>query len=256
MANKARIEYSEGKLIYATDVTDKNKHYYCNTKGCTAEMIIVSMGNADAHFRSKHVKDHKYSDCVRNSIVFNPDKYDKNLFSLNSFKSRILGLTQSLNIHRGKGGGGKIGSSSKIAPNTLKSIYAAYLSSLESEDDTFGDCKFSDFMRCKENYKDFVANPDGFYIVEGTYYFADTDKGYLLINIPDFVYGVTTAHARVNFSNLHELERLNNYICSLDKKYHCKILVAAEWTKTTVSAKYMAECMVTKRTQYLCLGLD
>lgn len=69
----------------------------------------------------------------------------------------MLDGAQKMNIHRGKGGGGKVGTDSRIAPYTLKSIYAFYLESISSGEENIGDCKYSDFMRCKENYMDFFG---------------------------------------------------------------------------------------------------
>ena len=53
-------------------------------------MVIVSMGEDSAHFRSKSKGAHRFPECIRNDIIFNTDRYSKRLFKLNSFKERVL----------------------------------------------------------------------------------------------------------------------------------------------------------------------
>ncbi len=65
-------------------------------------MVIVSMGEDFAHFRSKSKGAHRFPECIRNDIIFNTDRYSKRLFKLNSFKERVLSSgSEKINIHNG-----------------------------------------------------------------------------------------------------------------------------------------------------------
>ena len=254
MAKFARIWKPNGKSVLATSVYSKIP-FYCNNDNCDAEMVIVSMGEATAHFRSKSASAHKFTSCLRNDINFESDKYDKNLFSFNKFKDKMLNQDE-VNIHEGQGGGGSIGNNKRIAPYTLKSIYAAYLESLVSGDDSFGDSCFSDFMRCKENYLDFISNPDGFYIVEGSYFYKIPNENAFVLNVPMFTPGVTTYHVRVNFANDKDASRFAKHHFKLGKKkYMSIVLIASEWHQVNGSPDYMAECTISKTSQHKYISI-
>ena len=78
-------------------------------------MVIVSMGEDFAHFRSKSKGAYRFPECIRNDIIFNTDRYSKRLFKLNSFKERVLSSgSEKINIHNGSGGGRNVGTGSKL----------------------------------------------------------------------------------------------------------------------------------------------
>ena len=78
-------------------------------------MVIVSMGEDSAHFRSKSKGAHRFPECIRNDIIFNTDRYSKRLFKLNSFKERVLSSgSEKINIHHGTCGGGNVGTGSEV----------------------------------------------------------------------------------------------------------------------------------------------
>lgn len=255
MAKKARIWKPNGKSVNAGQVYSKIP-FYCDTDNCDAPMLIVSMGEDSAHFRSKSKLDHKFPICIRNDIEFDTDKYNKNLFKLNSFKNRMLSISEKPNIHKGSGGGGTVGTGSRIAPDTLKSIYTAYVESLSSGEDTIGDCKYSDFMRCKENYTDFISNPCGFFIVETSYYHKVKDEFAILFNVPMFNLETPTYHVKVNFTNSNDFWRVYEHHKKLKKPYLSIMLIAAEWVAVIGNPDYIAECTVTKSSQHTYITLD
>ena len=255
MAQKARIWKKNGKSVNASEVYSKIP-FFCDTENCGAEMVIVSMGEETAHFRSKSKSDHKFAACIRNDIDFNTDKYNKELFKLDNFKNRILSNSEKVNIHKGAGSGGADGTGSRIAPDTLKSIYAAYLESLSIGDDTIGDCKYSDFMRCKENYIDFVSNPCGFYVVEATYYHKVKDELAFLLNVPMYSPQTQNFHVKVNFTNEDDFWRVYNHHKKLEKAYLSIMLIAAEWKSAEANSDYIAECTVTKSSQHTYIALN
>lgn len=256
MAKKARIGQPNGKTVKADEVHCKAP-FFCDTDNCDAPMIIVSMGEKSAYFRSKSISDHKFSICVRNDIEFNADKYDKDLFKLEKFKSMILGSYERPDIHNGSGHGGTVGSGSKIAPDTLKSIYAAYIESLSSGIDIIGNSNFSAFMRCKENYTAFVLNPSGFFVVEGTYYHKVKDEFAILLNVPMFnPRKKQTYHVKVSFKNKNDFWRVFDHHNKLQKSYLSVMLVAAEWVAVTDNLDYFAECTISKSSQHTYISLD
>ncbi len=254
MAKKARILKPDGQSVNACEVCSKMR-FYCDTDDCDAEMLIVSIGEDSAHFRSKSKSDHKFPICIRNDIKFKTDTYDKNLFKLNRFKNRMLGSSRKNNIHKGLGGGGTVGTGSRIAPDTLKSIYAAYVESLSSGNDTIGDCKYSDFMRCKENYKDFITNPCGFFIVETTYYHKVEHEFAILFNVPMFNSRTKTYHVKVNFTDSNDFWRVYGHYKKLKKPYLNIMLIAANWVATN-NPDYIAECTVKKSSQHAYITPD
>lgn len=255
MAAKARMFKPNGKPVEASEVFSKIP-FFCNTENCDAQMLIVSMGENSAHFRSKSKLDHKFPICIRNDIEFNPDKYNKNLFQLNNFKNKMLNISEKNNIHKGSGGGGSVGTDSRISPDTLKSVYAAYIESLSSGEDTIGDCKYSDFMRCKENYIDFISNPYGFFVVETSYYYAIKNESALLLNVPMFTPKSPAYHVKVHFTDRNDFDRVYKHHEKLKKPYLCIMLIAAEWIPVKDNPKYIAECTITKSSQhaYIALG--
>lgn len=255
MAKKARIWTPNGKSVNANEVYSKIP-FFCDTEGCDAPMSIVSIGEDSAHFRSKSICDHKFSICVRNDIEFDTDKYDKSLFIFSDFKHRLLNGLKMANIHKVSGYGGHVGTGSRIAPDTLKTIYEAYVESLRSGNDNFGDCKFSDFMRCKENYTDFISNPHGFYLVEASYYHKVKDEYAILFNIPMFNPKIQSSHVKVNFLNINDFWRVYNHHKKLKKAFLCIMLIAAEWTPVVGNPDYIAECTLTKSNQHTYISLS
>ncbi len=255
MAKKARIWNPNGKPVNANEVY-KKAPFFCNIDNCDAPMTIVSMGEPTAHFRSKSKQDHKFAICIRNDIEFDTDRYDKNLFVLDGFKTRILSNIEKVNIHKGSGGGGTVGTGSRIAPDTLKTIYAAYVESLSSGDNIIGDCHYSDFMRCKENYTEFLSNPCGFYIVETSYYHKVKDEFAFLLNVPMFSPNSPNYHVKVNFTNIDDFWRVYNHHKKLKKSYLSIMLIAAEWETVIGNSDYIAECTVTKSSQHAYITPD
>lgn len=255
MAKKARIWKPNGTSVCANEVYSKIP-FFCDTDNCDAPMIIISMGENSAHFRSKSKLNHKFPICIRNDIEFDTDKYDKSLFKLDNFKSRMLGFLEKPNIHRGSGGGGSVGKGSRIAPDTLKTIYAAYIDSLSSGEDTIGDCKYSDFMRCKENYTDFVLNPCGFFVVETSYYHKVKAESAFLLNVPMFNSGTFNYHVKVTFTNVNDFWRVYEHHKKLKKSYLSIMLIASEWVPVTGNSDYIAECIITKSSQHAYISLD
>lgn len=94
---KKHVFGKNGKSVNASEVYSKIP-FFCDTENCGAEMVIVSMGEKTAHFRSKSKSDHKFAACIRNDIDFNTDKYNKELFKLDNFKNRILSNSEKVNF--------------------------------------------------------------------------------------------------------------------------------------------------------------
>lgn len=250
MAPIARMWNPSGKQVKATDVYSKIP-FYCNNEGCTAKMTIVSMGDASAHFRSKRRADHSYAECLREDVVYNKDTYDDDKFLYSEFKERMMRGNDNPREHGHiDGGGGAVGSGSRIPPMTLKTIYASYIDAMSNPSARIGDSSFGEFMRCKENYMDFVMNPEGFYVVETTCFHKVKDELAFLLNIPMYKPGQKCYHVKVNFTNKNDFWNVHKHYKSLRPKYLGIMLVANEWKKVDGNPDYFAECTITKASQH------
>ena len=256
MASIARMWQPSGKPVDAINVYSKIP-FYCDNEGCTAKMTIVSMGNPSAHFRSIRRADHAYAECLRNDVLYDKDTYDNDRFVYDEFKNRIMLGTDSAREHGHIGGrGGKVGTGSRIPPMTLKTIYASYIDALSDPNAPIGDSEFKDFMRCKENYMDFVINPAGFFVVETTFYHKVKDELAFLLNVPMFKKGEKCYHVKVNFSNKADFSRVYKHYLNIKSPYLNIMLVANEWEKVDNNSDYIAECTITKASQHAYITCD
>ena len=126
MAKYARLGFPGGTRKAASEIFSRNAKLYCDNDGCSAPMVIVSMSEDSAHFRSKKRSDHRYPICLRSDVVFNPDDYDEGLFDIGSFASSVLSGGTPRGPYGG-GGGGSVGRGRSIAIGTIRQLYAAML---------------------------------------------------------------------------------------------------------------------------------
>ena len=108
----------------------------------------------------------------------------------------------------------------------------------------------ADFMRCKENYMDFVANPCGFFVVETSFYHKVKDEYALLLNVPMFDSKMSNYHVKVKFENTKDFWRVYNHYKKLQKPYLNILLIAAEWVAVKDNSDYIAECTIRKSNQH------
>ena len=250
MASMARVGSPSGKRIKAVDVCSKVS-FYCDNEGCSARMSIVSMGSPSAHFRSVSRADHAYAECLRNDVLYNKDIYDNKRFKYSDFKERIMHGADSSREHgHVDGKGGRVGSGSRIPPMTLKAVYAAYIDSLSDPNAPIGDSRFQDFMRCKENYADFILNPEGFFVVETTFYHKVKDETAFILNIPMFKKGEVCHHIKASFADKIDFRRVYNHYVNAKPAYLNIMLVANEWVRVEDNPDYIAECTITKSSQH------
>ncbi len=245
MAKYARELYPNGKTVRATDVYRKTS-FYCNNEGCSAEMYIVSMGSPSAHFKSKAKREHRFTKCIRSDVIYNTDKYDNNLFQYDTFKIRMLKSSEKKNHDKHNF---SVGSGSRIAPHTLKSLYASYINSLDSGNDAIGDSNFSHFMCCRENCDIFLSNPNGFFVVETSFYHKVKDELAFILNVPIYEPNRRNAHIKVVFNNETDFCKVYKHYRSLKNYYKSIFLVAGEF-KSVDNQNYIAECTIYKSSQH------
>ena len=256
MASVARMWHPSGKQVDAKSVYSKIP-FYCNNEGCTAKMIIVSLGNSSAHFRSFRRADHAYAECLRNDVIYDTDTYDNDKFVYDEFRDRIMRGTNSKREHGHFGGkGGKVGTGSRIPPMTLKAIYASYIDALSNQNTSIGDSEYKVFMRCKENYMDFVMNPEGFFVVETTFFHKVKDELAFILNVPMYKNGEKCFHVKVNFRDKADFWRVYKHYINTKPAYLNIMLVANEWKKVDNNSDYFAECTITKSSQHAYISCN
>ncbi|WP_169783865.1 hypothetical protein [Campylobacter curvus] len=82
MARYAFLDVGRKNLVYAKDLFDKDREYYCLSKDCDARLYLCSQnGIKHAYFRAKFKKFPHKEDCFyKNSQDFDTDNFDEKSF--------------------------------------------------------------------------------------------------------------------------------------------------------------------------------
>lgn len=260
MATHAALGYPNGKIVSAISlhlsIADRQTmQFFCCTNGCSAPMFLVSAGDhRRAHFSSYSRKDHRFTECLRNDISFNPDQYAESLFHIAAFQEGILSSKSSPNPHnRLKQAGSAsdmqetIGSGIKISVHTLSAFYAAFLH--VGINGIYGDCKMSDYICGFDNYSDCKDGFFGFKIVELTYYRAIPQERAIVFNFPSFRTNNEYRLVKVYFDDEKDRLRIIRHFQQIRKKWLEPIVIAAKWSLSR-NPDYISECTISKSTQH------
>lgn len=248
MPNQAYMETKTGTPVFANNVGigDRNKEFICCTNGCNAKMIICAPGTGKAYFRSKDKSDHINSDCIKNSIVFKPDKYDESLFDLNFAFESMLGLKHSKTVHRGTTGTkkGQVGNHRRIRMFTLPTIYAMCIS--KNKTDTYNKILIDDIFADDENFGRYGSGITGYKIVETSFYYSNAKEKSFMLNYPLDNRGISS-WVKIKF------EDASLYYDQVEKmkgSMHIEpFIVVGEWTLAPNGSKHHSECIIHKKSQ-------
>ncbi len=192
MASMACIGNPNGAIVKADKLTLKETEqcFYCSTTGCDARMMLVSRMTEHAHFRSYHIRDHKFDQCIVKSLSFDSSKYSEKSFNLNDAIKHIVGSDNPLNIHKRNNSvlyhsstkHSTIGGTQDMPIHTLKELYAQCLDT--GIKGTYAGICINDILACRHNFNIYRNGFEGFKIVEVTYYKKVYNEPALLFNYP------------------------------------------------------------------------
>lgn len=251
MPQKACIGNPNGPVVEAKKLTigDTKKSFFCSTNGCCARMLLVSGMTDHAHFRSYSIYDHKFDQCILNSLNFNSSKYSERAFNLDNAIRYIVGPAETLNIHKKRGGntrspkGVSIGGNQQMPIRTLKELYAQCLDT--GVRGTYAGIYISDILACKHNFDRYSDGFEGFKIVEVTYYRKVYGEPALLFNYPCYSRGVHKV-VRLNFQD--EQTAWDYYNRFKNSNHKEPLILAGIWEKVD-NAEYICECTFYKKSQ-------
>lgn len=258
MAKEARIGAADGKIVKAKDVTiaQKDEPFFCATEGCGARMTLVSCLTDSAHFRSRHIKDHKFGKCIPRTMEFDSSRYSEESFSLENAVRYIVGKEDPLNIHLGTGKRrarqqlDTLGGYQKMPIRTLKTLY---LQCLETGiGGTYGGVKIGDILASRNNFSYYSSGIAGFKIVEATYYKKVYGQPCIYFNYPSFKRDGNPL-VRMNFQN-HEVAF--EYAKKLKGNVRTDLIVLAGIWKKSSDPNCIAECDFRKKTQIAVISDD
>lgn len=247
MASEANRNHPDGPPTSARDVYSRKAKFFCKQPGCSARMLIVSMGEDNAYFRSANIEEHEFPYCLRRDIIFHPDDYNEELFRINEFINTILSGKTAPDIHHGHGGGGVVGGNRDIPISTLKGFYAACLHA--GIDGRYGDCNVADVLCGFDNFAECRNGFTGFKVVELTYYYAIKDECAIVFNFP-FYQGASIPHVKVFFENDQDRLRIVSHYKKLKRFWIDPIVIAGNWEESS-DPDFIAVCTVRKKTQHV-----
>lgn len=249
MPIKAYMKDKSGIPVFANKVgiADKNQNFICCTDDCNAKMILCAAGTDGAYFRSKDKKEHVSSDCIKNSIVFKPDKYNEDMFNLDFAFESMLGKNHSIKtINRGTTGTkkGTVGSHSQKRIHTLPVLYAMCIS--KAKTGTYNKILIDDIFADGENYSRYGGGIEGYKIVETSFYYYTDSEMSMTLNYPINNKGLNS-WVKIKFTDK------NLYISQKQKLWNSlhiePVIIAGEWELAAPGSKHHSECVISKRTQ-------
>ena len=244
MPIKAYMNIKTGTPILANKVkiNEKNNTFICCTPSCNAEMILVGAGTGNAYFRSKNIKKHISNQCIKNSITFNPSKYDENYFDLNFAFESMLGLNHSIRtIDRGITGikKGNVGGSKKLRIHTLPLLYAMCLSVGKSG--FYNKISINELLADNENYNKYYNGIEGYRIVETSMYHKVKDEFAFIMNYPAENFGLNS-WVKIIFQSKDifwkQYDKLKN------SNHIEPIIIAGNWEIVKDTSDYHSQCII------------
>lgn len=249
MPKTAYMRNKNGNPIDADQVEINNRgaSFLCCTNGCNAKMILCKAGTEDAYFRSKDKKEHISTDCIKNSIVFKPDKYEEQLFDLDFAFESMLGKNHTKkSVNRGNTGTrqGTIGNHRRIRICTLPALYSMCLS--KDKNERYNGFLINDIFADNENYERYSIGIQGYKIVETSFYFYTDSDMSITLNYPLDNRG-KDSWVKIIFENkdLYNSQKAKLY-CSLHIE---PIIIAGEWELAPNGSKHHSECKIHKSSQ-------
>lgn len=221
--------------------------FYCCTDGCKAEMTLCKPGTGQSYFRSKYKKEHISSECIKNSIIFNPDKYAEEKFDpVFAFES-ILGIKHTTNnIYRGDTGTqqGQIGNNKTLRICTLPLLYSMCIS--KNNNDTYNGIIISDIFANSNNFDRYSTGIVGYKIVETSFYYANDKEKSFMLNYPLDNRGIKSWVKIVfNDTNLYNTQKKK-----MKNSMHIEpFIVAGNWILSATGSKNHSECIIHKKRQ-------
>lgn len=229
------------------EINNKRATFLCCTDGCNARMILCKAGTEDAYFRSKDKKEHINADCIKNSIVFKPDKYEEQLFDLDFAFESMLGKNHTQkSINRGNTGTrqGNVGNHRRIRIHTLPTLYSMCIS--KAKDERYNGILIDDIFADNENYERYSIGIQGYKIVETSFYFYTNPNKSITLNYPLDNKG-KDSWVKIIFENkdLYESQK-----AKLHHSLHIEpIIIAGEWELAPNGSKHHSECKIHKASQ-------
>lgn len=249
MPRRAYMWNKEGEPVEASDVSvnHRNAIFLCCTRRCQAEMLLCKVGTNDAYFRSKHKEDHISIDCVKNSIIFRPDKYDETLFNLDFAFESILGKNHTIQtINRGTTGTkqGNVGNNRRIRIHTLATLYSMCIS--KNKDETYNGFLIDDILADNENYEKYADGIEGYKIVETSFYFFNDKDCSATLNYPVNNKG-KNSWVKIIFKNRALYKKHKRKL--MDSNHIEPIIIAGEWEIALEGSKHHSQCIIHKESQ-------
>lgn len=258
MATKASINYINGTVISAKDVTiaQKNCKFYCATPNCKVKMNLVDSGNVKAaFFRSENHAHHISSKCTKSSITFNESKYDETRFNLNHAFVTILGLKgKQAQYRRNAGTAGTnhsvVGGNKHLPISRLPSLYKMCISKGKSS--FYNGYSINKILVDDENYEYYRYNNNlsGFKLVETSYFHIHYDESKnsyeMIMNYPSDNIG-KNSWIKLIFT---DKKLYFDYYKKFKDTTHVEpIIIAGKWDKTDKNDKCFSFCKITRSSQ-------
>lgn len=244
MPKMAYMKDKTGLPIKATEVgiADINKEFICCTEDCKARMSLVSGGTERAYFRSKDIKEHISSMCIKSSIVFEESKYDETRFDLNFAFESMLGIEHTNErINRGHNGNrqGCVGGNRKLRIHTIGVLYAMCLD--KGKDGAYNKISINDILADDENFDNYKEGITGYRLVEVSKYHKVKDELAFIMNYPS-LNREKISHVKIVFEDKELFWK--QYYKIKDSHYVEPIIIAGDWQVAPEGYDYHSQCRI------------
>lgn len=225
-------------------LNEKGK-YYCTTPGCKASMHTRALQSPSACFVSDRQEAHIDPLYCLKKDIFQPDKYDEELFNLDYvFDCMLMPVSKRKNKKLEENGTGNF---NNLPIRTLKVLYEMCL---QYKNATYNNYCIDDILVDKYNYSRYKSGIVGRKIVSCTFYKYNKKSQSIIMNYPLY----DKQRSSLVKLNVKDSKLFQKCIKKLiDSTHRNTIIVGGNWNKSNES-EILSECEIISLGKQVCQG--
>lgn len=226
-------------------------YFKCINPNCKVRMSLRNSAQGGFNFSSYRNQASFHIDansCIRNSLVFTASDYSEQRFNRERFFDNLINGTSNSPAGRANKSSSVdnvIQTNPRRAIRGLSSFYRMVIS--KNRADMYNNYRIGDMFCDTENYQEFIDNPNGYRVLECSYYYDFYKEKAFCLNFPMDSRMSGGKHVRIDIEDRNYFFEIRKLL--KDSRHIEPLIIAGLWEKCDDSSIYIATCKIKSRRQ-------